>query len=272
MLSGKVVVVTGAGAGIGRALVQELAARDADVWALDIARESLDSLVLEMKKTGAAVRPVRCDVTAPRALDEAASQVAAVHKRIDYWVNNAGVAGLGGFLETSAEDFERVLDINLRAVVRGTRAALKIMEEAGGGKIVNMASVAGHLPAPYMSAYNASKFGVVGFSRALQEELRLKGSPVKMLLVSPGFVDTGIIARGAELGFPEWMTFLLSTPEKVAKEIVRGMASEREEIFPTLNGRLIRRMHKVFPTLTVRSSKLLLTRSFKDALLNRYRV
>lgn len=270
MHSNKIVVITGAGAGIGRALTLSLAAQDADVWAVDVNQDALDRLVDETKKTGLVIHPVLCDVRDKGAVSQLAEDVASMHKRIDYWINNAGISGIGGFLQTSSDDFQKIVDLNLHGVVHGTRAALKIMEELGSGKIINMGSIAGHVPAPYMSAYNASKFGVVGFTRSLQAELRLKSSPIKLLLVSPGFVDTGLIAKGAELGFPEWMSFLLSTPEKVAEEIIKGMASSKEEIYPTLNGRLIKKLHRFFPTFTVRSSKILLSKNFKDVLLNRY--
>ena len=146
------------------------------------------------------------------------------------------------------------------------------MENQGTGTLVNMASIAGHLSAPYMSAYCTTKHAVVGFTRAIREELRLQDSPIKVVLVSPGFVDTSMIARGEKHGFPEWLRWTLSTPEKVAKEILTGIRVGEEELFPTQNGKWMLRAYRHFPKSTMKSSKMLLTRSLKDFLLNRYKV
>ena len=121
-----------------------------------------------------------------------------------------------------------------------------------------------------MSAYVAAKHAVVGFTRALSAELELKGSPVSLLLVSPGFVDTRLIAKGESLGFPEWLSFMLSTPDAVADAVYRAMPTKRSEIVPTFNGKVMRRMYSLMPRSTVKSSRILLTKSWKDLVLNRY--
>lgn len=269
MLTGRSVLITGAGAGIGRHLALQFAQLQAAVIAVDIDQRALNDLVDEASKYGLDVRSAVCDVTDAAALKEVRDRVLGEKKRLDLWVNNAGIAGTGAFTTISSAQFDRVLDVNLKALVYGTRLALETMEEQGHGRIVNMASVAGHLPAPYMTAYNASKFAVVGFSRALQAELRHRDSPVHITLVSPGFVDTGIIARGTQQGFPEWLSFMLSKPETVAREIVAAVTSGKDEIFPTLNGKLMRGLYKWMPDTTVRSAKILLARSFKEAVFNR---
>ncbi len=121
-----------------------------------------------------------------------------------------------------------------------------------------------------MVTYVTTKHAVVGFTRALTEELRHKSSPVSLLLVSPGFVDTQILAKGEAFGFPDWLDFLLAKPETVAEAIYKAMPSRRTEIFPTFNGQMIRRMYGVLPKTTLRSCKVLFAKSWKDALLNRY--
>lgn len=269
MLAGKSVVVTGAGSGIGRVLALKLAALNADVWAADIATDSLASLAEEAEKLGHSLHVNVLDVVDADALARLRDAVLAERRSLDFWVNNAGIAGLGAFLDTTPADFFKVLDVNLKGLVNGTRVALEAMEKAGAGTIVNMASVAGHLPAPFMTAYNASKHGVVGFTRSLQSELKLKGSVVKIMMVSPGFVDTKIIARGEKLGFPESLSFLLATAESVADAVVKGMLSHRDEIYPTLNGKVMKGLYGWFPKTTVRSSRMLLAKNFRDILSNR---
>jgi short-subunit dehydrogenase len=202
----------------------------------------------------------------------ACERIVEADKRIDLWFNNAGVAGLGGFQDLKAGDFDRVIDVNLKGLITGTRLALKQMESQGAGIIVNMASVAGHIAPPFMSAYAATKFAVVGFSRALREELKLRDCPVRVVMVSPGFVDTAILARGQRIGFPEWLTWALSTPEQVAQDILMGLAREEEEIFPTWNGKVMLQAHRYFPRAMMRGSRLLLVKRFRDLFLNRYTV
>lgn len=272
MFEGKNIVITGAGAGIGKALCEILLKQGASVWAFDRDEASLDALRMEAKKAGHDFHGVVGDVTAPGALEALGEKVVADSRRIDIWINNAGIAGLGEFQEISDELFDKVIDVNLRAVVRGTRVALRSMERNGAGTIVNLASVAGHIAPPFMAAYSASKHAVVGFTRSVAEELRLGGSSVKICMVSPGFVDTAIIAKGERLGFPHWLEFLLARPNDVAHEIVKGIKAGRAEIYPTLNGRLALRLHKILPRTTVRGTKLLMARSFKDLVLNRYKI
>ena len=269
VIAGQTIVITGAAAGIGRELTLLYAKAGARLVAVDRDAKALESLGDHAKKYGFDVEPVEVDVTRPMVLAELAERLIKERKQIHVWINNAGIAPLGGFLDISAETFDRVLDVNLKAVVNGTRVALQTMEAQGFGRIINMASIAGHLPAPFMSAYNASKHGVVGFTRSLQAELRLTGSPVSILLVSPGFVNTEIIARGTALGFPEWLSFMLAKPFDVAKAIVGATHSSRLELYPTANGKLMKRLYHWAPKTTVKSARLLMARSWKDFLLNR---
>lgn len=267
---GKTIVITGAGAGIGRALAMKLLQRGAKVWALDLNADGLASLADEAGKFGLALATRVVDVSARGELETARDAVILADKAIDYWINNAGIVRMGDFIEVGLDDFDKVVAVNLLGVVNGTRVAMEAMENAGRGRIVNMASLAGLLPAPYMTSYVATKHAVVGFTRALSEELRLKGSPLSLLLVCPGFVDTQIIGRGQKMGFPEWLSFLLAKPDDVAESIVKALPGKRAEIFPTMNGKLMRRMYSILPRVTVNSSKILMTQSLKDVMLRRY--
>jgi short-subunit dehydrogenase len=268
-LAGKTVVITGAAHGIGRETALLLAEKGARVNAVDVDEKGLSDLEDAFSKFGYKLTTFTGSVTDHDFMVNVRTSVISTTKSLDIWINNAGVAKISGFLETEPADFQRVMDINLIAVIDGTRLALEVMEKQGIGLIVNIGSVAGYLPAPLMSSYNASKFAVVGFTKSMQAELKLNASPVKMLLVSPGFVDTNIVAKGQEHGFPEWLGFMLSSPEDVARVIVRGMIQEKSEIVPTLNGKLMRTMYSIFPETTVRSSRMLLTKNIKDLLTNR---
>ncbi len=273
MNAGRVFVVTGAAGGIGRSLVKRLLKDKAVVWALDLSSEALVSLVRDATRDGAELRTITADVSCEEGLRAAVSQIVKKDSRIDVWINNAGLSGLGDFSRTSADRFSKVMEVNFGGVVCGTRVALEHMELKGGGCIVNMGSVAGFVPAPYLSAYSASKHAVVGFTRALREELRLKQSGVRLVLVSPGFVDTGMLNSGEEgLKFPNWLKWAVSPPSAVTEAIVKALRSGEVEVVPTWNGRLMQGMHTLFPTTTRKSASLLLARNFRDWVLNRYTV
>jgi short-subunit dehydrogenase len=273
LIAGKVFVVTGAAGGIGRNLVERLLEQKAVVWALDRTDAQLADLKRHAGRQGWELRTLAVDVSNEVALRAAGDVILARDKRCHVWVNNAGISGMGDFATQSPGDFERVLAVNIGGVIHGTRLALEWMSARGGGAIVNMGSVAGFVPAPYLAAYSASKHAVVGFTRALREELRLKQSNVRLILVSPGFVDTQLIQKGSQtLGFPEWLQWALSPPSVVTDAILAALRGKQDEVVPTWNGRLMQRLHGVFPQTTRRGANLLLARSFKDWLLNRYTV
>lgn len=268
-LTAKSIVITGAAQGIGRETAILLAEKGAKIFAIDIDQAGLDSLEEHFSKYGMPIKTFAGTVTDALFLTKVRDAVIAECKTLDIWINNAGVAKIKGFLATKAEDFQRVIDINLHGVISGTRIALEFMENHGAGLIVNIGSIAGYLPAPMMSSYNASKFAVVGFTKSLQAELKLCSSPVSLMLVSPGFVDTRIVAKGQEQGFPEWLSFMLSNAKDVARDIVKGIISGKQEVSPTLNGKLMRKMYSFFPETTVKSSRILLTKNLKDFISNK---
>ena len=270
--NGKTIVITGGAGGIGQSLAEKFLAEGASVFVWDLHEVGLEKLQRQAQGRGEDCHIRVVDVTSAKQMSAALESLLTVRRKVDVWVNNAGMAGLGSFGELSAERFEKVIQLNLGSVVHGSRLALSHMEEFGGGWIINMASVAGHLAAPFMTAYSATKHAVVGFTRALREELRLQNSGVRVMLVSPGFVDTSLISKGEKLGFPSWLEWALATPDHVTHEIMTGLRRQREEVFPTWNGKLMLQLFRFFPNVTLRSSKVLLTRSFKDYLLNRYTV
>lgn len=178
-IEGKVALVTGASRGIGAAVARRLAAAGVG---LGLASRSGDDLGIE----GAVARP--CDV---RRLDELEAIVAATverHGRLDIVVANAGVGAYGAFLELSPEHLDEMVDVNLKGTLYAVRAALPHLIEGGEGDIVTLASEAGRRGLPNEAVYCASKFGQVGFTRALDHELRERG--IRCTNVCPGGVAT----------------------------------------------------------------------------------
>jgi 3-oxoacyl-[acyl-carrier protein] reductase len=188
-LRGKTAVVTGASKGIGYAIAESLAQAGANVVLCARSAEDVTRAVrqLEGKGQGRMVG-VTCDM---RVHDEARRLIGrAVEEfdRVDILINNAGVGVFAPIDELSVDDWHRVIETNLNGVFYACHAAIPYMKQWGGGYIINIASLAGKNPMPGGSAYNASKFGLVGFSEAMMLDVRHQG--IKVTYVMPGSVAT----------------------------------------------------------------------------------
>jgi NAD(P)-dependent dehydrogenase (short-subunit alcohol dehydrogenase family) len=274
-LSGRTAVVTGGAQGLGKGIARRLAEAGAHVLIGDLNSRLAEATAAELGKgsSGKVIATVM-DVSDSASVANVAKLVDSTFGGIDIWINNAGVFPSVPVSEMSDEQWDKVFAVNARGSFLGARAAVRSMSaHARGGVIVNVASLAGLRGiAPGLAAYVSSKHAVVGFTRALREEMRMKDSTVKLMLVSPGFVDTRMIERDSVVGFPDWLSWTLSQPDEVAGEIMRALRRGREEVTPTWNGRLMQELHKWMPRTTRRSAKVLLTRSLKDLVLRRYTV
>lgn len=207
-LQDKVAVVTGASSGIGHELSRVLVSEGARVFGLARTASKLQQVRQEL---GDHFYPVECDVREENSVGSAFDQVLREGGRLDVLINNAGLGIFGPITELSTEDWDIQIETNLRGVFLCTRAAAPQMKkqnaESGfGGHIVNIASIAGLIGNPNLSAYNASKFGVRGFTEAIMKELREDG--IKVTAVYPGSVDTsfGQHSGGRGIGSRNAMT------------------------------------------------------------------
>ena len=257
-------VVTGGAKGIGRELVKIYLSRGAKVAAMDVSEVALVELAREVASPNLVT--LSCDVSDPLSLAAAADRAIERQGKPELWVNNAGVSELGSFTELSAEKFDRVWRVNFLGVVNGCRIALSRMREPERGMLVNVASMNGIVPAPFMSAYTASKHAVVGFTRSLHLEFRQQNAPYRVLLVCPGFVQTDIMNARDGFEFPKWLQPAIGDPALVAQEIFQAVADGKEEIFPTFNGKMMKAAHRLAPTWLARSSRILTAQSWKELL------
>jgi 3-oxoacyl-[acyl-carrier protein] reductase len=203
-------VVTGAGRGIGRAVAIALGRRGLSVALLGPTREHLDETARLVSVTGARTEVVLCDVTEGEVVTAACAGVLARLGAPDVVINNAGVVRRARLEDTSEADWDAVLGVNLKGTFLVTRALLPAMVLRRRGRIVNVASISATLGTARQTAYNAAKWGVVGFTKSLAEELR--GTGLQTLVVLPGAVDTDML-NGS--GFAPQMT-----PETVAETLV----------------------------------------------------
>lgn len=196
-LSGKVALITGGGRGIGREIAFAFARAGADIAVLARTSEQVRAVASEIESE-CGVRAVHavCDVSESESVGRAFAAVREHFARVDILVNNAGIAESAPLVKTSDEMWRKITGINLDGTFYATRAALPGMLESGWGRIINIASIAGKTGAPYITAYTASKHGVVGLTRALALEVATKGVTVNA--ICPGYVETEMAAHAIE--------------------------------------------------------------------------
>jgi butyryl-CoA dehydrogenase len=192
---GRVVAITGAGSGIGRALAHELAGRGAHLALSDIDETGLAETADRCDGHGVKVTTQRLDVADRTAVFAWADAVVVDHGRANVIVNNAGVALAATIAAMRIEDLEWLMGVDFWGVVHGTQAFLPHLEAAGEGHVVNISSVFGLFAVPSQAAYNAAKFAVRGFTDALRMELEIEGSGVSATTVHPGGIRTNIARR-----------------------------------------------------------------------------
>ena len=232
-LRGKVAVVTGGTRGIGYAIAAALLGEGAAVCLCSRTGSDVERAVGALQATpGGKVMGLACDVRAYPQVERLLAATVEAFGGLDILVNNAGVGGRALLAEMPLDMWNEMLGTNLTGVFHCCRGAIPIMRRRGGGYIVNIGSLAGKEAFPQATAYNASKFGLVGFSEALMQEVRYEG--IRVSYVMPGSVHTGFSGRAVG---PEAAWKL--APEDVAAVVVdlvtldpRALAS-RVEIRPS---------------------------------------
>jgi 2-hydroxycyclohexanecarboxyl-CoA dehydrogenase len=200
-LKDKVAVITGAAGGIGRSLVQRFLEEGAHVAALDLNGAGLDELGTQLREYAGQLTLVQLDITDHTAVAQAVQKLHADLKRIDILVNNAGWDVAKQFVETSPELWDKLIAINLKGPLSLQHAVVPLMIDAGGGKIVNIASDAGRVGSSGESVYSACKGGIIAFSKTLARETARNN--VRVNVVCPGPTDTALLQSftgGGEFG------------------------------------------------------------------------
>ncbi|WP_137293773.1 SDR family NAD(P)-dependent oxidoreductase [Nocardioides dongxiaopingii] len=267
-LHDKVVVITGAGSGIGRALALHTAAQGSLLALSDVDEAGLAETVRLVEAAGVAkVRGDRLDVADRDAFARYALDVVEDFGRVNVVVNNAGVALAGDLTDLEYGDMDWIMGINFWGVVHGTKEFLPHLIASGDGHVVNLSSLFGLISMPGQSMYNASKYAVRGMTEALREEMLVAGHPVGVTAVHPGGIKTAI-ARNARYSAKEDgaasarlfdKKLARMTPEKAAAVIVRGIERNQARVLVGIDAHALHHLAKLtgsrYQDLVARASK-----------------
>lgn len=183
---GKVIAITGASSGIGAATAKHLATRGARVVIGARRADRLDALAADIRAAGGTVLVRALDVTDLASVEAFVQAAVAEFGRLDVIVNNAGVMPLSPFAAYKIDEWNQMIDVNIRGVLHGIAAALPVMQNQKGGQIVNIASIAGHAVFPTAGVYCATKYAVLAISEGLRQEHK----DIRVTVVSPGVTES----------------------------------------------------------------------------------
>jgi NAD(P)-dependent dehydrogenase (short-subunit alcohol dehydrogenase family) len=253
-LNGKVIALTGAGAGLGRALALELARRGTELALSDLREDGVAETAKLVEAAGGRCRTRIVDVSDPGRMDAWAGEVAADHGTVDGLVNNAGlVLPWRPMEEVPYDDLRRIVEVNLWGQVHGARSFLPLLKTRPQAALVNVASLASYIAFPDQAGYCLSKYALRGFSESLRAELA--GTPVRLTLVCPGGIrDTDIMRNAlggtaAEAAVGERLTRMPLTTgvAAVAKRIADGMEQGRPRLVVGGDAKIMNTIARLFP-------------------------
>lgn len=225
-LENKIILITGAGQGLGEAITKVLAKEKAIIIAADIQYNAVVSLAEDLVAAGKKAEALNVDVTSDVSMQHAITHIVNTYGHIDILINNAGIDVTKSIDEISIPEFDRVMQVNLRAPVVLSKLVFPLMEQSGGGSIINIVSTAAKRAWANASAYHASKWGLLGLSYALHVEGRSKH--IKVSAVVAGGMQTPFILNR----FPDTPLDVLQDPLRVAEVIKFLLTVPEESVIP----------------------------------------
>jgi short-subunit dehydrogenase len=260
-LAGKVVVVTGASMGIGEAIAKVFAEQGANVVLL-----SRDTARVEAARSriGFAERTIAlsCDVRNSEEIDLVLGLTLHHFKRVDVWVNNAGHGLLDSVAQVELTACRELFDTNFFGALSAMQAVIPVMRQQGGGSIINISSVAGHIPLPFHALYSATKFAMNALGKAARVEL--KKDNIHVLTVCPGYVRTAFgenAVRGAELKRVRPNSVRGISAEQVASATLRGYLKQRREVIVPWYMHFPVKLYQLLPAVVERGMGRMINRA-----------
>jgi len=221
-LTGQVALVTGAAQGIGRAIALLLARNGADIIVSDINLEKAEETAKEIEETGQRAMAIKVDVAHSEEVERMVETILERFGRIDILINNAGIARDKLILRMTEEDWDVVLNVNLKGTFNCTKAVVKHMSKQRSGKIVSIASVVGEMGNVGQANYSASKAGVIGFTKTIAREFAQRG--ININAIAPGYIETpmtDVLPEKAKEGLRQLIPMnRLGRPEDVAEAVL----------------------------------------------------
>ena len=253
-VTGKVVVITGAGSGIGRSLALRCARAGALLALSDRDRDSLAETVALAEQAGAQkVRQDVVDVSDRAAVATWAADVVEELGRVNLVVNNAGVSATGDFTDLTYDDLDWIVGINFWGVVHGSKEFLPHLVASGDGALVNISSLFGLVSVPGQSAYNATKYAVRGLTEAIREEMLVNRHPVTVTCVHPGGIRTGISRHGRKAAgldaaridalFDDKLARM--SPDRAAEIILDGALAGKPRVLVGLDAHVVHQLGRI---------------------------
>jgi NADP-dependent 3-hydroxy acid dehydrogenase YdfG len=255
--NGKVCVVTGAASGIGAACAKALAAEGAQLVLTDIRTDMLDACVQEIIQAGGKAEAHIVDVSDRDAMFALADKVEKAHGGADLILNNAGVAHGATVAEMTIDNFNWIMDIDFWGVVHGTQAFLPHFIARNRGHVANVSSIFGLIGVPTQSAYNAAKYGVLGFTEALRHEMAEHN--IGVTCIHPGGVNTNIVRHARMSQGPDaekeqqeaivnFEQLTMTQPDKAAQIILKGIRKNKARVLVGPDAVLVDIVRRLAPT------------------------
>jgi uncharacterized protein len=248
-LTGKVAVITGASMGIGEAIAKLFAERGAQVVLLSRDSSRLEAARARIGRADQTLA-IACDVRHREEIDRAIGLVVHHFQRIDIWVNNAGHGLLESIANVSMSDCRETFETNFFGTLEGMKAVIPIMEQQGSGTIINISSVAGHIPLPFHAIYSGTKFAMNAIGKAARVELANTG--INVLTMCPGYVRTdfganAIKGQANKQVRPKSVRGI--SAERVARAVLRGYLKRKREVVVPWTMHPMVKLYQLFPGL-----------------------
>jgi NAD(P)-dependent dehydrogenase (short-subunit alcohol dehydrogenase family) len=224
----KIVVVTGAGHGIGEGVARAYASHGATVVLAEKNEENGKRVEVSIRKTGGEARFVQTDVSRPEQIEALMQQVKEWYGRLDIMINNAGVSRWKSPYEITVEEWDNIININLRGMFLGAREAAKIMRENGGGSIVNIASTRAFMSEPDSEAYAASKGGIFALTHALA--ISFADDRIQVNAISPGWIEVDDYEGLRNIDHAQHPSKRVGKPEDIARACLYLTSADNEFI------------------------------------------